>query len=59
MRREGIFRKKCFTIFWNDYHIEINAVNDSQDNEVKVPINFYKSGIRPELCIRGNVTLST
>lgn len=34
-------------------------MNDSQDSEVKVPINFYKSGIRPELGVRENVTLST
>lgn len=34
-------------------------MNDSQDSEVKVPINFYRNGIRPELCVIGNVTLST
>jgi len=59
MKREGNFRKKCSTIFWNGSHIEINTMNGSQDSKVKVPINFYKSGIRLELCIIGYVTLST
>lgn len=34
-------------------------MNDSQDSEVEVPINFFKSQIRPEPCVMGNVTLST
>lgn len=59
MRRQENFRKECSTIFCNGSHIEISTMNDSQDTEVKVPINFYKSGIRPELCVMGNVTLST
>lgn len=58
MRRQGNNRKKCRTIFWNGCQTEFSTMNDSQDSEVKVLINFYKSGIGPELCAIENVTLS-
>lgn len=59
MSRQGNCGEKCCTIFWNGCQTEFSTMNDSQDSEVKVLINFYKSGIRPELCLTENVTLST